>query len=146
MPGDTIYMRDGLAYVNGIEQRQGFAAANNEKGNPDETNDLFIWQKRYALASSHFGLAPSQPTHDNWGPLVIPPTHYFMMGDNRYCSKDGRYWGLVPRENVRGRPMFVYYSYRPGDQPSLVCSYETSDRPLPFITDVRWGRIGTRIR
>jgi len=47
---------------------------------------------------------------------------------------------------VRGRPMFVYYSYRPGDQPSPVCTYETSDRPLPFITDVRWGRIGTRIR
>jgi len=69
-----------------------------------------------------------------------------MMGDNRYCSKDSRYWGLVPRENVRGRPMFVYYSYRPGDQPALVCGYETSDRPVPFITDVRWGRIGTRIR
>ena len=42
-----------------------------------------------------------------------------MMGDNRYCSKDSRYWGLVPRENIRGRPMFVYYSYRPGDEPAL---------------------------
>jgi hypothetical protein len=42
--------------------------------------------------------------------------------------------------------MFVYYSYRPGDEPASVCAYETSDRPLPFITDVRWGRIGTRIR
>ena len=146
MPGDTIYMRDGVAYVNGIEQRQGFAAANNEKGNPDEENDLFVWQKRYALPNSRFGPAPVRATHDNWGPLVIPPTHYFMMGDNRYCSKDSRYWGVVPRENVRGRPMFVYYSYRPGDQPSLVCAYETCDRPVPFITDVRWGRIGTRIR
>jgi len=105
-----------------------------------------VWQKRYALPNSRFGPSPVQATHDNWGPLVIPPTHYFMMGDNRYCSKDSRYWGLVPRENVRGRPMFVYYSYRPGDQPSLTCGYETSDRPLPFITDVRWGRIGTRIR
>jgi signal peptidase I len=146
MPGDTIYMRDGLAYVNGIAQRQGFAAANNEKGNPDEVNELFSWQKRYALASSRFGAAPAQPTHDNWGPLVIPARHFFMMGDNRYCSKDSRYWGLVPRDNIRGRPMFVYYSYRPGDQPALVCAYETSDRPLPFITDVRWGRIGTLIR
>ena len=146
MPGDTLYMRDGLLYLNGIAQRQGFAAANNEKGNPNEVNELFDWQKRYALASSRFGAAPAQPTHDNWGPLVIPPSHYFMMGDNRYCSKDSRYWGIVPRANVRGRPMFVYYSYRPGDEPALVCAYETSDRPLPFITDVRWGRIGTRIR
>ena len=144
--GDTIYMRDGLVYLNGIAQRQGFAAANNEKGNPNEINELFDWQKRYALASSRFGAAPAQPTHDNWGPLVVPPGHFFMMGDNRYCSKDSRYWGVVPRENVRGRPMFVYYSYRPGDEPATVCAYETSDRPLPFITDVRWGRIGTRIR
>jgi signal peptidase I len=146
MPGDTLYMRDGLVYLNGIAQRQGFAAANNEKGNPNEVNELFDWQKRFALATSRFGAAPAQPTHDNWGPLVVPPGHYFMMGDNRYCSKDSRYWGVVPRENVRGRPMFVYYSYRPGDEPAAVCAYETSDRPLPFITDVRWGRIGTRIQ
>ena len=145
MPGDTIYMREGLVHVNGIAQRQGFATA-NEKGDPNSVDPLFEWQKRYALATSRFGAAPAQPTHDNWGPLVVPPAHYFMMGDNRYCSKDSRYWGLVPRENVRGRPMFVYYSYRPGDEPSPVCTYETSDRPLPFITDVRWGRIGTRIR
>jgi signal peptidase I len=146
MPGDTIYMREGLVYINGLAQRQGFAAASNEKGDPNSVDPLFDWQKRFALTSSRFGAAPAQPTHDNWGPLVIPAAHYFMMGDNRYCSKDSRYWGVVPRENVRGRPMFVYYSYRPGDEPSPVCTYETSDRPLPFITDVRWGRIGTRIR
>ena len=56
-----------------------------------------------------------------------------MMGDNRYASKDSRFWGTVPRENVRGRPMFIYYSFRAGGE---------SDRPLPFITDIRWGRIG----
>ena len=68
--------------------------------------------------------------------LVVPDGYLFMLGDNRYDSKDGRYWGLVPRENVRGRPVFVYYSYRSGE----------SDRPLPFLTDIRWGRIGTIIR
>jgi signal peptidase I len=146
MPGDTLYMRDGLLHVNGIPQRQGFAAANNEVGNPNEVSELFDWQKRVSLSSSRFGPAPARPTHDNWGPLVVPAAHYFMMGDNRYCSKDSRYWGLVPRENVRGRPMFVYYSYRPGVEPPLVCTFETSDRPVPFIADVRWGRIGTRIR
>ena len=146
MPGDTLFMRDGLLHVNGIPQRQGFAAESNEKGNPNEVSELFDWQKRIALSDTRFGSAPAQPTHDLWGPLLVPAGHYFMMGDNRYCSKDSRYWGIVPRENVRGRPMFVYYSYRPGDEPQLVCSYETSDRPLPFITHVRWGRIGTRIR
>jgi signal peptidase I len=66
-----------------------------------------------------------------------------MMGDNRYCSKDSRYWGVVPRANMRGRPLFVYYSYVPGpaDRPDP-CSGQESDRPLPGITDIRWTRIG----
>lgn len=149
MPGDTLYMRDGLLYVNGNAQPQGFAEGINQKGDPNDVSPLFDWQKGYALTSSRFGAAPAQPTHDNWGPLVVPAAHYFMMGDNRYCSKDGRYWGLVPRANVRGRPMFVYWSHWPGpgtDPENPVCDYQTSFRPLPLITDPRWGRIGTRIR
>jgi signal peptidase I len=70
-----------------------------------------------------------------------------MMGDNRYCSKDSRYWGVVPKENVRGRPLFVYYSFTPGpgdDDPR--CSGRPSDRPIPFVTDIRWSRIGHLIR
>jgi signal peptidase I len=138
MPGDTLYMRAGMLYVNGVQQRQGYGAQSRPtsgSSQPDETHPLFDWQHRIELKQSRFGSAPATPTHDNWGPLVIPPASYFMMGDARYDSKDSRYWGVVPRENVRGRPSFVYYSYRADD----------SDRPLPFLTDIRWGRIGTRI-
>jgi len=131
MPGDTLFMRRGLLHVNGAPQRQA-AAAQNAGEAFDSIDRLFDWQKPFGLASSRFGAAPTQPTHDNWGPIVVPPGHYFMMGDSRYNSKDGRYWGFVPRENIRGQPMFVYYSYNADD----------SDRPLPFITDIRWGRIG----
>jgi signal peptidase I len=146
MPNDTLYMRDGLLHVNGIAQRQGFAAASNPGPGADEIySDLFAWQQTYTIRGSRFGNPPARPSLDDWGPLVIPPGNYFMMGDNRYCSKDSRFWGLVPRGNIRGRPMFVYYSYRPGDVPGE-CSPETSTRPLPFITDIRWGRIGTWIR
>jgi signal peptidase I len=70
-----------------------------------------------------------------------------MMGDNRYCSKDSRYWGVVPKANVRGTPLFVYYSYVPGpsndDGP---CNGQVSDRPLPAISDIRWSRLGHLIR
>jgi signal peptidase I len=70
-----------------------------------------------------------------------------MMGDNRYCSKDSRYWGLVPQANVRGRPLFVYYSYVPGPSPNDdQCSGQISDRPIPFVSNIRWGRIGHIIR
>ena len=144
LPGDTLHMRDGLLHVNGVPQRQGYAAAGNVKGDPDEYSPLMDWQREYALPASRFGAAPAQPTHDNWGPLVVPPKRYFMLGDNRYCSKDSRYWGLVPRENLRGRPIFVYYSFRTGD--GTPCSPDVSARALPALTDVRWGRIGHLIR
>ena len=145
MPNDTIFMRNGLLHVNGIPQRQGFAAASNPSAASGEIySDLFEWQARYTIKGSRFGNPPARPTLDNWGPLVVPPRFLFMMGDNRHCSKDSRFWGLVPRENVRGRPMFVYYSYRPGGDPGE-CNPETSTRPVSFITDIRWGRIGTWI-
>jgi signal peptidase I len=134
---DTLYMRNAVLYVNGIAQRQGFGAtAAADPGMANEVNPLFDWQKKVGLKSSRFGAAPAQPTHDNWGPLVVPPQRLFMMGDSRYNSKDSRYWGFVPRENVRGKPLFVYYSYNADD----------SDRPLPMLTDIRWSRIGHWIK
>jgi signal peptidase I len=143
MPGDTLFMRQGQLYLNGIPQRQGFAST-NFKGDDNIVDPDFDWQRTIELKTSRFGPAPAHPTLGNWGPLVIPADHYFMMGDNRYCSKDSRYWGVVPRANVRGRPLFVYYSYvpGPGDDTGGECSGEISDRALPFITNIRWKRIG----
>jgi signal peptidase I len=137
MPGDTLYGREGVVYVNGLAQRQGYTSPEQAKGDPNMESDLFDWQKKVGLAASRFGAAPAQPKIDTWGPFVVPPGHFFMMGDNRYDSKDSRYWGFVPRANVRGRPLFVYYSYVPADE---------SDRAVSFITDIRWGRLGHWIK
>ncbi len=134
VPGDTLYMRDGLLYRNGVARPLPFKP--DTTSDPHRTDPLFDWQKQYALKESRFGAAPEVPNLDNWGPLVIPPGYFFMMGDRRYDSKDSRFWGIVPRKNFRGRPLFVYYSYNADD----------SDRALPFITDIRWRRIGTWIR
>jgi signal peptidase I len=136
VPGDTLYMRQGVLHVNGSARRQGYAAASNPLGDPNEVSPLFEWQRQYTLTQSRFGPAPARPTHDNWGPLVIPAAHFFMLGDNRYNSKDSRYWGLVPRGNIRGRPLFVYYSY----------DTEAGLDYFRAITEIRWSRIGHRIR
>ncbi len=132
--GDTLYMRNKVLYRNGEQQAEPYVLP--DPYGQDSYDPLFEWQNAVALKDSRFGPAPEQPSHDSWGPLVVPPGYLFMMGDNRYDSKDSRYWGIVPRENVRGRPMFVYYSY----------NAEDSDRPLPFFSDIRWSRIGHWIR
>jgi signal peptidase I len=134
--GDTIYMRDALFHVNGIAQRQGYAAAANPRSDGNVPTDRHDWQHKFEIKGSRFGAPPEHPTLDNWGPMVVPAGHLFMLGDNRYNSKDARFWGFVPRGNVRGRPIFVYYSWNADD----------SDRPLPFLTDIRWSRLGTIIR
>lgn len=137
--GDTLYMRHAQLYVDGVAYHRPRSAVDPTRQAPpvaDLPDPSFAWQRAAAVTGSRFGPAPAEPTHDDWGPIVVPPGHLFMMGDNRYDSKDSRYWGFVPRGNVRGRPMFVYYSYHADD----------SDRPLPFLTDIRWGRIGTWIR
>ena len=148
MPGDTLYMRGGLLYVNGKPQPQVLSGATNpvDPSEANSTSALFSWQHRIELQNTRFGSAPAVPTHDNWGPLLIPSGHYFMMGDNRYCSEDSRYFGIVPSANVRGEPLIVYYSYRPASDDPPICNPDPSDRPLPFITDIRWSRIGHRVR
>ena len=45
------------------------------------------------------------------GEVVVPPNSYFAMGDNRDTSLDSRYWGFVPRENIIGKPLIIYWSY-----------------------------------
>jgi signal peptidase I len=150
MPGDTLYMRDGQLYLDGVAQQQAFPTPNRAGDPRNSSSDAdFVWQHTIEAKSTRFGAPPAAPTLGNWGPLVIPGDHYFMMGDNRYCSKDSRYWGIVPRANIRGRPLFVYYSYRPGGDPGAnnpECDGQISDRALPAITDIRWSRIGHWIK
>jgi len=108
--GDTVYMREGMVYVNGIAQRQGFGAITDPLAR-DDTSPYFGWQHAFEVKGSRFGPPPAVPSHDDWGPLLVPPRHLLGLGDNRYNSIDGRFYGFAPLANVRGRPFIIYFSF-----------------------------------
>jgi signal peptidase I len=135
-PGDTIAMVDRVVYRNGQRLPEPYV---DPEYLPDER------MHRYGGAGYDWHLpalaadadpASYQPTRDNWGPLVVPAGHFLLLGDNRDESLDSRYMGFIPREVIRGKAMFVYYSIDHG-----------RDRPFPqFITAARWHRVGTALR
>ncbi len=122
IPGDHIHLRDGVVYLNGVAQNEPYAQQPREDGNP---------QHALSPYRDDFPSVPVDPNDSNvtanWaielpnhivdGDLVVPPGAVFAMGDNRTESLDGRFWGFVPRGNIVGRPMFVYWSFEtPADQ------------------------------
>lgn len=136
IPGDTILMRRGVLVVNGTI----VASHNTTTVLPDDIanapSPLFDWQHHFEVAGSRFGDPVIKPTVHDWGPLVVPSEMFFMLGDNRDNSVDSRYYGLVPRANLRGTPTFVYHSY----------DTESGLDYFRAITEIRWRRLGTWIR
>jgi signal peptidase I len=132
LPGDTVGMADGVLQLNGRAQRERYTS-HTEPGS-DPAAEEFRWQRRY-LARRAKAVESYHPSRNNWGPLVVPFAHLFVLGDNRDNSLDSRYWGFVPDSLVKGRPILVYFSYEPD-----------SAAAVPFLTNVRWHRLGTRVR
>lgn len=127
IPGDTIEVRDKIVYLNGKRQ--------------DEPYKI------------HVNLPTSGETAgDNFDKTIVPPDHFFVMGDNRDNSNDSRFWGFVERNSIIGKPLFVYWSYE-SDSP-----YESGERSWAsiaadyasvaqhFFTRTRWFRFGTMVR
>lgn len=129
MPGDTVEMRQQVLYLNGRPVEEPWV---RHEGTGDEVHPWMEWQRDYLAPGTN--RAEYRPTRDNWGPLVIPPDHFFMLGDNRDSSLDSRYWGLLERWRLEGRAVFIYFSYNKG-----------SDRPFSFVREIRWDRIGGTI-
>ena len=130
MPGDTLEMRERVLFINGERVEEPYLQ-HVDIGN--ETHPWMSWQTRYLAPG--VDAAEYRPSRDDWGPLVIPPDHFFMLGDNREESLDSRYWGLLERWRLEGRAVFIYFSYNRG-----------SFRPFAFLREIRWGRIGDPIR
>ncbi len=87
-PGDEIEIRNKKVYVNGESYE-----------NPHE-----IHREKDILPGE-------QTPRDNFGPVTVPENSYFVMGDNRDNSYDGRFWGFVNKENIKGLAFVKYWSW-----------------------------------
>lgn len=94
LPGDTVELRDNVLYRNGKKVDEPYKRLSDSPGR--------------------------MPT---FGPVTVPAGNYFVLGDNRNNSEDSRFWGFVPREYIRGKALFIYWSW-------------------DGVPNVRWGRIG----
>jgi len=153
MPGDHIHLQAGVVYINGVAQEQPYAQMPRSDDDPQDAytpyRDDFPADlagiEQEASANNAATWSVDLPNHVQNGELVVPPNSYFMMGDNRTQSLDSRYWGFVPRENIVGRPLFIYWSFEtPKDQ-----MYKTSiGERVSFIGHIllhifdqtRWSR------
>lgn len=132
VPGDTLEMREKVLLRNGLRLDEPYARHTDPLG--DQQDQKMLWQLAY-LVDTTLTYRTYHPSRDNWGPLVVPAGKLFALGDNRDRSEDSRYWGFLDQQAVKGKPMFVYYSF----QDDLLKQFD-------WLTGVRWRRIGEIIR
>ncbi len=136
VPGDHIKVVNKVVYLNGHALVEPY------------TQHVFPGLEPYR---DNFPAAPWGPVYDRAkemldhnvvnGEVVVPPESYFAMGDNRDNSLDSRYWGFVPRENIIGKPLLIFWSY---DAPTEDwVDYNTNhfiDLAKNFFVKTRWER------
>lgn len=142
IPGDRVRLINKQAWVNGEPVNERYAVFHSMVSDPyrdDFPNGYYPqhvssqwWTQMESLVQG--------------GDLRVPPGQYFVLGDNRDESLDSRYWGLVPRENIVGRPLLIYFSVGtpPGFFPRAEASSDKLARFAEAVTSavrgIRWER------
>src|SRR3954453_10444203 len=144
MPGDHIRLQDKIVYVNGNPLQENYAI--HKQWMPDGYRDNFPNQRGYSRdIDRHWRYELAN--YVSGGELVVPPEHYFVMGDNRDNSLDSRYWGFVPRANIVGRPLVIYLSVRGSEPRRSGDKLNHSGQTLAHLLDLaRWDRMFRLVR
>lgn len=126
LPGDHIAYYDKTLYINGEPMRQESLGAYRAKGSGKMMDGVSLGREDLDGVQHQILVDPERYSREVEG--VVPAGHYFVLGDNRDNSKDSRYWGFVPDENLIGRAFMIwmYWDVRNGG--------------------IEWGRIGTMLK
>lgn len=132
LPGDVVEVRAGVLWVNGVEHKRTFERDYSYRSQSCGTEKARLYSETNGGDRVYSVLAKDGiQSGENWGPKTIPDGHFFPMGDNRDNSSDGRVFGPVPIEYIKGRALFVWLSL---------------DHCNSWFGKLRWGRFGHRVR
>ena len=144
VPGDHIRFTNQQLILNGRPVHEPYAV--HLRGGHDDYRDSF---PAYPPVGLRPRAARMLADHVVDGELVVPPGFLFAMGDNRENSDDGRYWGLVPRESVKGTPVLIYWSFDAPTEdltnPNIGVDHIV-DVVGHFFTKTRWSRTFRLVR
>jgi signal peptidase I len=134
LPGETVEVREKKVYINGKALHEPYAHYLEPVAAPSEFHEVTSFDVR-----------------DRYGPVTVPPNHYFVMGDNRDNSQDSRYWGFLPREYIKGKALILYWSYEAEREDYQEDGAGATLKGLAsvfvhFFTRTRWDRMLRQIR
>lgn len=140
IPGDHIKLVNKQVFVNGKPLTEPYTI--HQDNSLNYRDNFPVGEPDYS-GDPQMAARASEMLRDNVvnGELVVPPDNYFAMGDNRDNSLDSRYWGMVPRDNITGKPVIVFWSYdAPTEDLKDYNLHHLLDLAQHFFTKTRWNR------
>jgi signal peptidase I len=129
MPGDEVEIKDKVVHVNGEPMRREYEQYIDRRVIPREAGNI-TWVNGQNMGS-----------RDNFGPVVVPEDHYFVLGDNRDMSEDSRYWGFVHRHEITGTPALITFSYGAPPMADIRDYFYQQRGLLRQRNEIRWNRV-----